>query len=47
VEHGRDEEGGVAWGRDWSIARHGKIQMHVPHRWPRVIFSTQTVGEQA
>lgn len=44
VEHGRDAEGNVAWGRDWSIARHGKIQMHVPHRWPYVIFSTQTVG---
>ena len=45
VEHGRDAEGEVAWGRDWSIAQHGKIQMHVPHRWPRVIFSRQVVGE--
>ena len=43
VEHGRNEEGAVAWGRDWSIARHGKIQMHLPHRWPRVIFSNRMV----
>jgi hypothetical protein len=44
VEHGRDEQGRVTWGRDWSIARHGQINMHLPHRWPYVIFSTETVG---
>lgn len=39
VEHWRDEQGKVVRGRDWSITQHGKVQMHVPHRWPRVIFS--------
>jgi hypothetical protein len=46
VEHGRDPLGQVAWGRDWSPAQHGRINMHLPHRWPYVIFSTTTVGEQ-
>lgn len=45
VEHGRDAEGRIIWGRDWSIAQHGKVQMHVPHRWPYVFFSTKTVEE--
>jgi len=43
VEHWRDDEGQVTRGRDWSIARHGKVQMHVPHRWPYVVFSEETV----
>ena len=46
VERIRDAEGKPASARDWSIAQHGKVQMHVPHRWPYVIFSTQTVGER-
>jgi hypothetical protein len=45
VEHGRDAQGHVVWGRDWSIAQHGKIQMHVPHRWPYVIFTKEVVGQ--
>lgn len=43
VEHWRDEEGNRLRGRDWSICQHGKIQMHVPDRWPYVIFSEKTV----
>ena len=45
VEHGRDAQGRIVWGRDWSIAQHGKIQMHVPHRWPYVIFTKEVVGQ--
>ena len=43
VEHWRNAEGQVLRGRDWSIAQHGKIQMHVPHRWPSVTFTRQPV----
>jgi hypothetical protein len=44
VEHWRDDEGQIVRGRDWCIAQHGKIQMHLPHRWPYVIFTHKTVG---
>ena len=44
VQRWRDAEGERERARDWSIARHGKVQMHVPHRWPLVIFSNQVVG---
>jgi hypothetical protein len=43
VEHWRDEEGKTMRSRDWSICQHGKVQMHVPDRWPYVIFSDQSV----
>jgi len=46
VEHWRDEEGQIVRGRDWCFAQHGKIQMHVPHRWPYVIFTNKTVGDK-
>jgi hypothetical protein len=46
LEYGRDSEGRIAWGRDWSIARHGRVNMHLPGRWPYVIFSTDVVGTQ-
>lgn len=39
VEHWRDAAGKVIRGRDWSFCQHGKIQMHVPDRWPYVVFS--------
>ena len=45
VERERDGEGERVWKRDWSFAGHGKIQMHLPHRWPRVTFSRRMVGE--
>lgn len=44
VEHWRDEDGNVLRGRDWSICQHGKVQMHVPDRWPHVIFTHDVVG---
>ncbi|MEW6751873.1 MAG: carbohydrate-binding family 9-like protein [Candidatus Latescibacterota bacterium] len=44
VEHWRDEQGKVVRGRDWSITQHGKVQMHVPHRWPRLIFWDRPAG---
>jgi hypothetical protein len=45
VERGRDAPGRVVWGRDGSIARHGKMQVHVPHRWWYVIFMKEVVGQ--
>ncbi|MBI4552070.1 MAG: carbohydrate-binding family 9-like protein [Candidatus Latescibacteria bacterium] len=44
VEHWRDEAGTVLRGRDWSICQHGKIQMHLPDRWPYVMFTDEVVG---
>lgn len=45
VERFRDADGNRVSAQDWSITQHGKVQMHVPHRWPYVVFSTRTVGE--
>ena len=41
VQHWRDSQGDVTRSRDWSICQHGKIQMHVPDRWPYVVFKEQ------
>lgn len=39
VQHWRDEDGKTLRSRDWSICQHGKVQMHVPDRWPYIVFS--------
>jgi hypothetical protein len=44
VEHWRDEEGKTLRSRDWSFCNHGKIQMHVPDRWPYIRFVDKPVG---
>lgn len=44
VQHWRDEQGAVVRSRDWSICQHGKIQMHVPDRWPYIVFSRNPAG---
>lgn len=46
VQHWRDEEGTVTRSRDWSICQHGKIQMHVPDRWPYVVFSDRAADDE-
>jgi len=38
VQHWRDDNGDTTRSRDWSICRHGKVQMHVPDRWPYIVF---------
>ena len=43
VQHWRDDQSLVTRSRDWSICQHGKVQMHVPDRWPYVVFNEQTI----
>lgn len=42
VQHWRNDDGKVERSRDWSICQHGKIQMHVPDRWPYIIFTDES-----
>ena len=44
VQHWRDEQESTTHSRDWSICQHGKVQMHVPDRWPYIEFVDKAVS---